>query len=130
MKLIHSLKEKVRKLKGQVQVLIIVYADRRTPLAAKMVIGLTVAYLLSPIDLIPDFIPILGLLDDLVIVPLLIVWSIKLIPPQILAEARQRVKENPAQPAGKNWIFAMMVIAVWLFIMYFLYTQFREYISL
>lgn len=77
MNFIIRLKQKVRKLKAEIQVLIFAYSDRRTPFIAKLVIGLTVGYLLSPIDLVPDFIPVLGLLDDLIIVPLLITLSIR-----------------------------------------------------
>lgn len=75
--------------------LIIAYADKRTPLTAKILIGLTIGYLLSPIDLIPDFIPIIGFLDDLIIVPLLISLSIKLIPIKVLTEAREIGRNNP-----------------------------------
>ena len=94
MNILTKLKEKVRKLKAEIQVLIFAYSDRRTPLMAKLVIGLTVGYLLSPIDLIPDFIPVLGILDDLIIVPLLIMWSINLIPKNILEEAGKTLRKT------------------------------------
>lgn len=77
MKLLDNLKQKAKKLKSEAQVLMIAYKDNRTPLKAKILIGITVGYLLSPIDLIPDFIPVLGILDDLIIVPALIALSIK-----------------------------------------------------
>ena len=66
------LKQKAKKLKSDAGVLIIAYREKRTPIMAKFLVGVTVAYLLSPIDLIPDFIPVLGLVDDLIIVPALI----------------------------------------------------------
>ena len=72
--LLSKLKQKARQLKSEAQVLMIAYKDKRTPVTAKILIGITVGYLLSPIDLIPDFIPVLGLLDDLIIVPILIAW--------------------------------------------------------
>ena len=89
MSLIQTLKQKAKKLKAEAQVLMIAYKDKRTPLTAKILIGITIGYLLSPIDLIPDFIPVLGLLDDLIIVPALIALSIKLIPEIVLHDARE-----------------------------------------
>ncbi len=76
--LLSKLKQKARQLKSEAQVLVRAYSDKRTPITAKMLIAITVGYLLSPIELIPDFIPVLGLLDDLIIVPALIALSIKL----------------------------------------------------
>ena len=72
MGLLTKLKQRARQLKSEANVLMIAYKDKRTPSSAKILIGLTVGYLLCPIDLIPDFIPVLGLLDDLIIVPALI----------------------------------------------------------
>lgn len=72
MHLIGKLKQQARQLKSEAQVLLIAYKDKRTPATAKILIAITVSYLLSPIDLIPDFIPVVGLPDDLVIVPFLI----------------------------------------------------------
>jgi uncharacterized membrane protein YkvA (DUF1232 family) len=118
-KLFLKLKQKAKELKAESQVLLIAYSDPGTPLLAKILIGFTVAYLLSPIDLIPDFIPVLGLLDDLVIVPLLITLSVKLIPEKILEEARQKAKSNPEILRKTNWIFAILIIILWLMILYF-----------
>lgn len=124
MKILTKLKEKVRKLKAEIQVLIFAYSDKRTPFLAKLVIGLTVGYLLSPIDLVPDFIPVLGILDDLIIVPLLIMWSIHLIPKNILEEARKNVAENPKKLQKTNWIFAALIVFFWLFLLYVAYQKF------
>jgi uncharacterized membrane protein YkvA (DUF1232 family) len=118
-KLFSKLKQKAKELKSESQVLLIAYRDPGTPLLAKILIGFTIAYLLSPIDLIPDFIPVLGLLDDLVIVPLLITFSVKLIPEKILEEARQKAKSNPEILRKTNWIFAILIIILWLMILYF-----------
>jgi uncharacterized membrane protein YkvA (DUF1232 family) len=70
----------------------LVLRDSRTPWYAKMTLGLAIAYFLSPIDLIPDPIPVLGQLDDLLIVPGLVWLSLKLIPPEVVAECRERAK--------------------------------------
>ncbi len=124
MKIIANLKRKVKLLKAEIQVLALAYSDKRTPFLAKLVIGLTIGYLLSPIDLIPDFIPILGLLDDLIIVPLLIVLSIRLIPASILQDARKGAIENSKNHKGTNWTAAIIIIIIWLSLIYFLYQKF------
>lgn len=119
--LVDKLKQQARKLKSEVHVLILAYADKRTPVTAKILIGLTVGYLLSPIDLIPDFIPVIGLLDDLIVVPLLITLSIKLIPAEVLLEARQNVRDNPQKLKKSNWIFATVIVIIWLALFYMVY---------
>lgn len=124
MQLIDKLKQQARQLKSEAQVLILAYADKRTPLSAKILIGLTVSYLLSPIDLIPDFIPVIGYLDDLIIVPLLIALSIKLIPAAVLIEARQNVRDNPQKLKKSNYIFATVIVIVWLILFYLAYRHF------
>ena len=118
MSILRNIQEKARQLKSEAEVLMIAYNDSRTPLKAKIIIGITVGYLLSPIDLIPDFIPILGLLDDLIIVPLLIIISIRLIPGTVLNEAREKAKNTPAHAKKRNWLFAMIIVAIWLSVMY------------
>ena len=75
MKILEKIKSEVIKLKQETYVLALAYNDPRTPLISKILIGITIGYLLSPVDLIPDFIPFLGLVDDLIIVPLLISLS-------------------------------------------------------
>lgn len=129
MSLLTSLKQKARQLKSEAQVLILAYKDKRTPTAAKILIGITVGYLLSPIDLIPDFIPILGLLDDLIIVPALIAMSIKLIPPIVLQEARDHLRNNPGHYKKNNWIFAVVIIIIWSSALYLVIKQARRFWS-
>ncbi len=125
MNILQKLKQKAKQLKSEVKVLIIAYKDKRTPLAAKILIGLTAGYLLSPIDLIPDFIPVLGLLDDLIIVPLLIRLSIKLIPQNVLNEAREEAINN-SQPSKNNWLFAIIIILIWLGLIYIVFKQLKH----
>jgi uncharacterized membrane protein YkvA (DUF1232 family) len=125
MQFIKRLQQKAKQLKSEAQVLMIAYKDSRTPLNAKILIGITVGYLLCPIDLIPDFIPVLGLLDDLIIVPLLIVASIKLIPVNVLNDARAVVKDNPERFKKNNWLFAIVVIIIWILLAYLLYRQLK-----
>jgi uncharacterized membrane protein YkvA (DUF1232 family) len=126
MGLLAKLKLKAKKLKAETQVLMLAYKDKRTPAAAKILIGITVGYLLSPIDLIPDFIPILGLLDDLIIVPALIALSIKMIPVVVLFDARQKLKTNPLKYKKNNRIFAFLIISAWASLIVFVYSKFKR----
>ncbi len=128
MSILTNLKQKARQLKSEAQVLMIAYKDKRTPITAKILIGITVGYLLSPIDLIPDFIPVLGLLDDLIIVPALIALSIKLIPEIILNDAREQLKNNPQRYKKTNWLFAIIIIIIWLSALYFAFVQVKRFV--
>ena len=127
MSVLDKLKQRARQLKSEAQVLMIAYKDKRTPASAKILIGITVVYLLSPIDLIPDFIPVLGILDDLIIVPALIALSIKLIPEIVLNNAREQLKNNPQQYKKNNWVFAIVIILIWLSVLYFVFVQVRRF---
>lgn len=106
------LKQKVDALKQETFALYYAARDPRTPLAAKILAGIVVAYLVSPIDLIPDFIPVLGLLDDLILVPLGIIICLRIIPPQVMAEAR--ITAQKQIETTKSWVAAAVVIAIWI----------------
>ncbi len=82
-------------IKSELKVYRLVLEDRRTPILAKIMLSLAVGYLLLPFDLIPDFIPVIGHLDDAVVVPALVVVAVKMIPQEVLAEAR--LKANAGQ---------------------------------
>lgn len=104
-------KHKVKELKSQLNLLYLASQDRRLPLYIRLLPWLVLAYALSPIDLIPDFIPVLGYLDDLLLLPLGIYLVLKFIPEAYKAEYRQQLSENalPAVKAG-----AILVITIWL----------------
>jgi len=103
----------VRHLKSEVMTLWFACRDPRTPWFAKVIATGVVAYALSPIDLIPDMIPVLGYLDDLLIVPLGIVLVIRLIPSEVLDDCRARTDET-ACPRPVSWTAAIVIIAIWL----------------
>ena len=89
--MLHSIKRVAKNLVHEVRVYQSVVRDPRTPWLARVLIGCAVAYALSPIDLIPDFIPIVGHLDDAVIVPLLIVVGLRFVPPDVIREHRESI---------------------------------------
>lgn len=111
---IDSLKNKARKLKTEITTLYYVYQDPKLGLLPKIIILFTLGYALSPIDFIPDFIAVLGYIDDLVIVPALISLSIKLIPEEILASAREKAIKEPIKLKKNNWFFALLFISIWV----------------
>lgn len=113
MKLIETLKAKAGALKKELTALYYAYRDPGTKPLPKIIIIFTVGYALSPIDLIPDFIPVLGYLDDLLIIPALIALSIKLIPKEIMDASRARAEKEPLK-LGKNWFFAVLFILIWI----------------
>jgi uncharacterized membrane protein YkvA (DUF1232 family) len=105
-------KARARQLRTDVYALYFACRDPRTPWYAKLLAAVVVAYALSPIDLIPDFIPILGYLDDLILVPLGILAVIRFIPPAVLAECRQRAAEATSRPTSRT--AAVIIVACWL----------------
>ena len=111
MPLVQRLKSWARTLKRDIVALWLAARDRRVPLGAKLVAGAVAAYALSPIDLIPDFIPVIGLLDDLVLVPAGIWLAVRLVPPALLAEFRQQavVREKPISRTA-----AVVIALLWL----------------
>lgn len=126
MSLLKKLKQRARQLTSEPQVLMVAYKDKRTPSSAKILIGITVGYLMCPIDLIPDFIPVLGLLDDLIIVPALIALSIKLIPPIVWNEAREKLKASPQRYKKDNWLIAIIIIIIWASVLYLVFIQVKH----
>ena len=111
---VDMVKAKVRVLKLESYTLACAYQHPRTPWYAKLSILLTLGYLLSPIDLIPDFIPILGYVDDLVLVPLLLLLSIKLVPKDIIDDCREQARQRMQNTATKQkktaWWFAIFIV--------------------
>ena len=106
-------KRRARQLKAETYALYLAYRDPRTPWGARIVAAVVVGYAFSPIDLIPDFIPVLGYLDDLVLVPLGIWLALKLIPPKVMAESRGRAQEVLANGKPVNRAAAVVIVAVW-----------------
>ena len=108
-----ALRARVRALEADTYALYLAARDPRVPWHAKAVAALTAAYALSPIDLIPDFIPVIGYLDDLVLVPLGIALAIRLIPPAVLAEHRAEAARRFAQGGPKSRAGLIVVLVTW-----------------
>lgn len=109
-------KEKARNLKKETFAVYLAYKDPRVPWYAKLTAVCVVGYALSPIDLIPDPIPILGYLDDLVLIPLGIALVVRMIPPAVMQECRLKAETAFEQGKGKpkNWIAGAIIIAIWV----------------
>lgn len=113
-----SLKERAEKLKNDISAVFLAWKDPRTPFWAKLLAALTVAYALSPIDLIPDFIPVLGYLDDLLLLPGLVALCVRLIPPEVMADCRERARDLWKDGKPKKWYYALPIAAVWALVLY------------
>ena len=105
-------KERGRLLKREVYALYFACRDPRVPWYAKALAVCVVAYAFSPIDLIPDFIPVLGYLDDLVLIPLGVLAVRRMVPPAVLDECRQKAVSLESKP--RNWIGAAVIVAIWV----------------
>ncbi len=120
-----KLKQRARRLETEVLALRLAARDPRTPWYAKLVVAATVAYALSPIDLIPDFVPVLGYLDDLVLIPLGLALAVRMTPRSVLADCRARARETirDARPVSRVagaaiilvWLLLATLCAVWLY---------------
>jgi uncharacterized membrane protein YkvA (DUF1232 family) len=113
MQLLARFKGRVRDLKSECIALYFAGRHPQTPWYAKLLVAAVVAYALSPIDLIPDFVPVLGLMDDLIILPLGIALAIELVPSSVMAECRARACAGamPGTPAGR--LAAAIIIVIW-----------------
>lgn len=115
-------KEKVKKLKLEIYALYLAYKDPRVTWYAKIFIVMLVGYVISPIDLIPDFIPIIGYLDDLIILSLGIVLAIKMVPREVMEECRKEsakgIKDKKIAVIG-----LIIIISIWVALLYLIFTK-------
>jgi len=111
---LEALKERARRLKAETFALYLAARHPGTPWYAKLVVAGIVAYALSPIDLIPDFVPVLGYLDDLILIPVGIAMAMKLVPPPVLAECRGRAQEVMMKGRPVSRMAGAVIIAIWV----------------
>ena len=114
MKVVDRWKQWAGQLQREVYALSLACRDPRVPWVAKLLAGCVVAYAFSPIDLIPDFIPVVGYLDDLVIIPLGILAVRGIIPPAVLAECRLRAQEVMTRERPISRLAAGVIVAIWV----------------
>jgi len=113
-----SPKDRARKLKSDIPAIFLALKDKETPVSAKILAAITVAYALSPIDLIPDFIPVLGYLDDVLILPALAALTLKLIPKEKLEQYRTESEGMWQNGKPKKWYYAIPIVVFWIIIIF------------
>ncbi|MEH7225263.1 YkvA family protein [Bacillus sp. JJ1566] len=111
--LMEKIKNWAKKLKKQIFVLYFAYKDARVPWYAKLFTAGVVAYTFSPIDLIPDFIPILGYLDEVILVPIGIMFAMKMIPKAVIADCEVKAEELIKNGKPKNWVAGALILLLW-----------------
>jgi uncharacterized membrane protein YkvA (DUF1232 family) len=114
MSLLAELKQRARRLKAETFALYLVARHPKTPWYAKLFVAGIVAYAFSPIDLIPDFVPVLGYLDDLILIPMGIALAIRMVPPSVLAECRARAQEVMSQGKPVSRIAGAVIVVIWI----------------
>lgn len=109
-----DLKVRAKKLKTDIPALFLALKDKDTPILAKVFAGITVAYALSPVDLVPDFIPVLGYLDDVILLPLLVTLTIKFIPKDVIERNRKQAEGMWSEGKPKKWYYAIPIVLIWV----------------
>jgi len=112
-----NIKERAKKLKKDIPVVFLSLKDKDTPVLAKIIAAVTVAYALSPIDLIPDFIPLLGYLDDVIILPALIALTIRLIPKEVWQRNVINSADMWENGKPKKWYYAIPIVMLWVLLL-------------
>jgi len=115
---IKSWKTKSKQLRTEIVALYLASKHPRTPWYAKVLAALIIGYALSPIDLIPDFIPGVGYLDDLIIIPAGIALLVKIIPGDVLEECRSKAQSDLASRKSKHRVAAILIVLIWLLVLY------------
>jgi len=121
---LEKLKIHAKQLKKEIVSLYFAYRRKDTPVGAKIVAAIVVAYALSPIDLIPDFVPLLGYLDDLILLPLGIALAVKLIPEPIMNQCRQEAEGLFKKNLPKSWKAGSIIVLFWIVIVVLLFQLF------
>ena len=114
MRILKGWQERGKQLQEETYAVYLASKDDRVPWYAKGLILFVVVHTLSPIDLIPDFIPVLGYLDDLVIAPLGTALALRMIPHEVMVECRRKARLRMGQSAPKSWMAGAVIVALWL----------------
>ena len=116
------LKERAKKLKTDIPAIFLALKDKDTPMIAKIFAGITITYALSPVDLVPDFIPVLGYLDDIILLPMLIALTVKCIPADVMERNRRQAVGMWENGKPRKWYYAIPIVLFWSMILFFLLT--------
>ena len=119
-----TLKERASSLKKNIPAVFLALKAKETPILAKILAFLTVAYALSPIDLVPDFIPVLGYLDDVLVLPALVALTVKLIPKDVFERYRQEAEGLWKDGKPKKWYYAVPIVLLWALIIWMIVKAF------
>ena len=115
-----TLKERAKQLQTDIPAVCLALRQRETPWYAKALAALTVAYALSPIDLVPDFIPVLGYLDDVLLLPALIALTVRCVPPAVMETCRAEAAAGLSKAGRKRWYYAVPIALVWAAVLFFI----------
>lgn len=115
-----TLKDRAQKLKTDIPAVFIALKKKETPLLAKIFAGITIVYAFSPVDLIPDFIPIIGLVDDIILLPMFIALTIKFIPSKLLEQCKVEAQNLWIGGKSKKWYYAIPILLIWFLIIFFI----------
>lgn len=112
-----TLKDRAKMLKRDIPAVFLALGHKETPMLAKLTAGIAVGYALSPVDLIPDFIPVLGYLDDVLLLPFLVMIAVKLIPTDVMEQCRKDAEGLWDKGKPKKWFYALPVVFIWVIVM-------------
>ncbi len=124
-----NLKDRAKALKIQIPTIYLVLKDKETPVLPKILAFITVAYALSPIDLIPDFIPVLGYLDDIILLPLFIALTIKYIPNDVYLRNQAKANDLWSNGKPKKWYYAIPIVIFWFIVLFYVANLALNYIN-
>lgn len=113
-----DLKDRAKELKSDIPTVFLTLKDKNTPIIAKILAGIAVVYALSPIDFIPDFIPVLGYLDDIILLPALIALIIRLVPDNVWERNHEQAEHMWENGKPKKWHYAIPIILIWIFLVW------------
>ncbi|MEG0275761.1 MAG: DUF1232 domain-containing protein [Coprobacillus sp.] len=115
-----NIKERAKQLKTDIPAICLCLKSPKTPFIAKILAFITIVYALSPIDLIPDFIPVVGYLDDVIILPFLIMLTIKFIPKEVFHQFQKESENLWENGVPKKWYYALPIVIIWLIVIYYI----------
>jgi len=127
--MMEKIKAWAKNLKRQTFVLYLAYKDNRVPLYAKLFIIGVVSYAFSPIDLIPDFIPILGFLDEVIILPIGIMFALKMIPKDVIANCEIEAKRMMENGKPKNWVVGILIVLIWSILIFWMMKEVYQFLN-